>query len=242
MNKSTPSCMMYGETGQFPLEIQAKSRMLSFWFKLISVNYSSKFSSIMYKFLYDLYRKDQYKSTFLTAVHETLNNIGLSGIWTNQFNLPYTEKYFKAKITRTLKDQYIQEWFSNLNSKEVFYNYRLFKSQLSFENYFKVLPENLALTFARFRTLNHRLPIQRGRALGIPHNERICPKCNSDELGDEFHYVFNCPFFKEYRHRYLTKFYYKHPNVLKFHTLFNNANKSRLNKLIAFLKIIMSSF
>ena len=149
----------------------------------------------MYRFLYELYVKDQYKSPFLTTVHEILNNVGLSGMWVNQFSLPCTENYFKAKITRCLKDQYIQQWFSDLDTKEVFYNYRLFKNQLYLENYLHILPENLSVMFARFRTLNHRLPIQRGRVAGVPHNERICTKCNSTEFGGEFHYVLKCPFF-----------------------------------------------
>ena len=88
----------------------------------------------MYRFLYELYVKDQYKSPFLTTVHEILNNVGLSGMWVNQFSLPYTESYFKAKIAHCLKDLYIQQWFSDLDTKEVFYNYRLFKTQIYFEN------------------------------------------------------------------------------------------------------------
>ena len=55
LSKSTPSCMVYGELGQFPLEVQAKCRMLNFWFKLVNINYKFKFSNIMYKFLYEMY-------------------------------------------------------------------------------------------------------------------------------------------------------------------------------------------
>ena len=32
LSKSTPSCMVYGELGQFPLDVQAKCRMLKFCF------------------------------------------------------------------------------------------------------------------------------------------------------------------------------------------------------------------
>ena len=42
LNKSTPTRMVYGELGQFPLEIQAKSRMLSYWFKLVNGTNSDK--------------------------------------------------------------------------------------------------------------------------------------------------------------------------------------------------------
>ena len=32
------NCVVYGELGQFPLELQAKTRLLNFWFKLININ------------------------------------------------------------------------------------------------------------------------------------------------------------------------------------------------------------
>ena len=34
--------MVYGELGHFPLEVQAKRRMLNVWFKLVGVNYKFK--------------------------------------------------------------------------------------------------------------------------------------------------------------------------------------------------------
>ena len=38
LGKSTPSCMVYCELGQFPLALQAKTRMLTFWFKLVNIH------------------------------------------------------------------------------------------------------------------------------------------------------------------------------------------------------------
>ena len=32
---STPKCMVYGELGRYPLEIDMKVRMISYWYKLI---------------------------------------------------------------------------------------------------------------------------------------------------------------------------------------------------------------
>ena len=79
--------MVYGELGQFPLELQTKKRMLNFWFKLVNITCKHKFSSIMYKFLYDMYQAGIYKSPFLSSVETILNEIGPSGMWINQFYL-----------------------------------------------------------------------------------------------------------------------------------------------------------
>ena len=71
----------------------------------------------------------------------------------------------------------------------------MFKNVFAPEDYLQILPLNLAYTFVHFRTLNHRLPIQRGRVMKLPYEDRLCTKCSSADIGDEFHYVFSYPFF-----------------------------------------------
>lgn len=48
---STPNFMVYGELGRYPLEIDIKVRMISYWCKLIQGK-QSKLSTIAYKLLY----------------------------------------------------------------------------------------------------------------------------------------------------------------------------------------------
>ncbi len=90
--------------------------------------------------------------------------------------------------------------------------------------------------FLKFRTLNHKLPIQKGRILGIDRNDRLCGKCNTGDLGDEYHYIFQCPFFSEDRKQFLKPYYNKHPNSIKYKQLFSTSNKNTLLKLIHFIK------
>ena len=37
-----------------------------------------------------------------------------SGMWTHQFELNYSNQWFKSKVTRVLRDQYIQQWSSEI--------------------------------------------------------------------------------------------------------------------------------
>ena len=65
-SRERASChVSFGELGQFPLEVQAKCRMLNFWFKLVNINYKFKFSNIMYKFLYEMYREGKIIAIFV---------------------------------------------------------------------------------------------------------------------------------------------------------------------------------
>jgi hypothetical protein len=42
-------------------------------------------------------------------------------------------------------------------------NYRLFKDNFEFENYFNILEDKDIYTLCKFRTTNHKLPIETGR-------------------------------------------------------------------------------
>ena len=65
-----------------------------------------------------------------------------------------------------------------------------------FENYLIDLPELLKYIVCKFRTVNHKLPIEAGRYTRIPRNERVCKMCNSGQLEDEFHVCLECPALK----------------------------------------------
>ena len=76
--------MVYGEVGTPPLIVNNKSRVLLFWSSLIicDENYRcNNISSILYKLLLKLHVLDLYTSPWLMFVKDTLNNIGLSGVW-----------------------------------------------------------------------------------------------------------------------------------------------------------------
>ena len=141
-----------------------------------------------------------------------------------------------------LKDQYTQSWFTEIEGKNIYSNYKIFKEKISMEKYLTALSEPLACSFAKFRMLNHKLPIQRGRVLNIPYNERLCTLCERQDIGDEFHYIFICPKFKNERKRFLRKYYHYKPNALKLNLLCTTNNKRELAKLATFAKIIMGNF
>ena len=88
----------------------------------------------------------------------------------------------------SLQDQFRQTWLENIQNNSKTLNYRLFKDKLEFENYFDILED----TFCHFRTVNHKLPIEYERWNNIQRENRVCNLCNSQDLGDEFHYLLKC--------------------------------------------------
>jgi hypothetical protein len=66
-----------------------------------------------------------------------------------------------------------------------------------------------------------RKVIEMGRFFSIDRSQRICDLCNKEELGDEFHYLFNCTFFKDERKQIIPEYLYNVSNTISFSELMN---------------------
>jgi hypothetical protein len=97
--------------------------------------------------------------------------------------------------------------------------YKKFKDCFEFENYLNLLDDKDRQLLCKFRTCNHRLSI---------------------EIGEEFHYVLQCPSLHHDRRRLLDSTYLIRVNVLKFANLFQSRNKIKLRHLCKFIRIIFS--
>ena len=111
VKKSTANVMVYGELGRIPISVHVKSRILNYWFHIISAS-DAKLSCILYKLMYSMYCRNQLECKWIKFVEENLNTLGLSNIWLTQgcnLNL----KWFKLCVKQRLVDQAIQDWHSN---------------------------------------------------------------------------------------------------------------------------------
>ena len=113
--------------------------------------------------------------------------------------------------------------------------YKNFKDCFEFENYLNLLDDKDRQLLCKFRTCNHRLPIEIGRWQGIERQNRTCNICDKNEIGDEFHYVLQCPSLHDDRRRLLDSTYLTRVNVLKFANLFQSRNKIKLRHLCKFI-------
>ena len=93
--------------------------------------------------------------------------------------------------------------------------------------------------FTKFRCGNHRVPVVTGRFNGIERQNRICTLCNLNKIGDEFHYLFECPKLESNRKKYVKGYYRIRPNTFKMCQLFNSESSKELLKLAKLAKEIM---
>lgn len=235
--RSTPLYMLYGELGRYPIELTIKTRMIKFWGKLLSGS-GSKISRICYENMFNYMRNNKW----LNRIKGILDATGNTYIWENQhaINLKHVHKMVK----RSLLDQFLQNWSAQLDISSKGTNYRIFKVDIKLEPYLTILPENKRLVLFHFRTGNHRMPIETGRWRDrhVPYAERKCTLCNMNELGDEFHYLLACPFFRQSRINCMPAKYYRHPNIIKFTQLLTTESIDLLNKITYFVGEIINHF
>ena len=175
---------------------------------------------------------------YVTFVENTLNELGMSNIWISQFSCGVNPKWFKEKVKRTLKDIFLQEWYSCVDNNNVYSNYRKFKWSFGPDAFYITLPSDCAISLLRFRTTNNALPVNRLRSENVPIHERICQKCWLGDIGDEYHYLFLCPYFSEKRKEFLPKYYIDKPSFEKYHCLMSSNKKTLLLKLKHFVTYV----
>ena len=234
MKKSTPDYMVYGETGCTPPSVDIKQRAMIFWLKT-SKSKDNSLPKICQNILIDINEKENYISPYTTYIKNNYNNSGLTSLFDTNTQHLINHNHINLIKQRT-KDQYIQKWTENKNNspKALFYN--IIKYDFGYEDYLDILNYRNRITLTKFRTCNHKLPIESGRYNNTPRIDRICLTCRV--LGDEFHSLYECTEFDECRKIFLKKHTYTHPNAYKTYNLFNSKSKTVLINLCQLIKII----
>ena len=228
LKKSTANIFVYGETGEYPIYIHIYCRMLKFWHSLSCRN-PEKYSSRMLKTLNECYNLDIYKNDWLSKIREILNSIGLTFVWNNPGGV--TSNWLIRAATLKLKDQFLQKWQDDCNNSSKATNYNLYKNGIEFEKYLDDLPFCYRNALIKLRTSNTKLPIEKGRYQNLPFDERLCTLCDMQRIGDDFHFLLECPHFSNNRKAMLPKFCTQHPNFYKYSYIMSSQNKTTTLKL-----------
>ena len=72
LKNSSPTCMIYGELGRYPIVLDVKIRILSFWSKLL-LGKESKLSLIIYRLCFEMYTVNDANFPWLKNVHNIIN-------------------------------------------------------------------------------------------------------------------------------------------------------------------------
>jgi hypothetical protein len=80
--------------------------------------------------------------------------------------------------------------------------------------------------------------IEKGRWSNILRENRYCELCQKNQIGDEYHYIFECTNLSEKRTSLLPKHLIERSNIIKFKNLMTSERKPILQKLCKFIRYI----
>ena len=240
VQKNTANCMVHGETGTTPISIIIQEKLLIFWHRLVTGD-QTKLSNIIYSTQKNLFvTPNEYKSPWLSNIKNILDRCGMTYIWENP-NIIENHSFKKA-IKLRLIDIYNQNWHAEVMRSNVCLNYRIFKETKILEYYLKNLDLKERINLCKFRCGNTLIPVVTGRFYGLDFEDRVCLLCNKGDIGDEYHYVMACAFFKKERQKFIDVYYWNNPNCIKFGSLFSSNDIKTLCNLSKFTKIISDKF
>ena len=105
--------MIYAELGRTPVDIQIKTRMISFWISLINGN-RAKYAKKLYDGMY-YEKKNGSTYKWIDYIKHILISTGKPNLFHQAFiNNPHATK---GKNGKTLQDLFIQDWVANKNQK-----------------------------------------------------------------------------------------------------------------------------
>ena len=84
LKNSTSSAMIYGELGVIPLAVDIKSKVLTFWSKIIGTDETNKLSHEVYKISFVRHQNNEIKSQWITNLKALICSLGFAGIWYSQ--------------------------------------------------------------------------------------------------------------------------------------------------------------
>ena len=182
---TTSNVITIGECGSFPPSVSCKVAIL---------NYHNRVANMPDT----LIAKQVYNELV------NLHNIGFKNWVTDVYDillfyrLKVTSDHHKFKLNskKTVKEQYISTWYSelfNIMKNPILRTYNIFKHQFGQEKYLSVVKElKYRRAIAKVRCSSHSLAIETGRYTRpkTPLDGRLCIKCNVIE--DEIHFVTSC--------------------------------------------------
>ena len=219
-----------GDCGRYPLYINATKRCIKYWLKILRMqdNRYVKKCYIMLKCY-----SEAGVTNWASYIKHLLYSNGFGYVWDRQSVA--NERQFINSFVQRSKDQYIQQWYANIQRNSKLSAYIGFKTVYEHESYLNgVSIRKFRRILAQFRVSAHNLEIERGRYSGVARIDRICKICQSS-IEDEFHFVLICDIYRDLRVKYLPREYTQSPSLFKFNKLFSDSNEQIQNRLSLFL-------
>ena len=208
--------------------------IIKFWLKVVS-SHDNKYIRQIYAMMLNDMVTHPLKQNWASRVKDLLSRLGFFEVWESQG--VGNENLFLGIFKQRVRDVFTKDWHSRLEDSTKARCFITFSS-FQYKTYLDML--NIAKyrkNLGRLRLSSHRLEVEAGRWAKpnkIPYENRKCKNC--DVLEDEFHFVMECSLYGDLRKKYIRRYYWQRPNMLKFIELISTEHCKTLKILSVFIE------
>lgn len=214
VGKRSTTLAVMGELGRYPLYLEIIVTMFKYLYRLSTTD------DVLLSEAFTVSKNlnIQKKYSWYSCLESLMDYMNITqNCWKNNKNK------LQKLILNKLKIKYNSIWHTALFKDKVNGNggnklrtYRLFKNNIKFEKYLSLLNEDKRRLFTKFRISAHTLEIEQGRYRGLRIEDRTCSLCKNTAIGDEIHFLLQCPILNNVRNDVVQEIGTLYPN---FNTL-----------------------
>lgn len=204
-----PNIGLNGDCGWTASIVRRKTNAVRFWNRLQKMPTERLTKRV---FIWD---KCQITMGWASDMRILFNEIGLTDVYDNNQGVAV------HNVWSLLHEKFCLNWSQELSKYPKLRTYILFKNTYSVEPYvIKILSRKRRSIMSKLRLGILPLEIETGRWQSLAVEERVCKLCNESKVEDEFHFVFECTFYDDYRNVFIDF----------VSTLYNNFNNETTNE------------
>ena len=189
--KFTSNIKVLAELGRLPFKIDIETKMFKYLQRMPFIEKN--------RFLYKAFKEDESERVGWVGKMKTiLDGLGLSNLMINIFktingDIPKEEYQNKQNLfKKRAADQYYQTFFSYIDRTEERGFFMHTKEKYEKERYLNIDNLEIRTALTKLRLSSYKLAIVTGKWHKIKVEDRKCQFCNSNEIEDEFHLLFQC--------------------------------------------------
>jgi len=186
--KTTPTSMIIGDCGLYPLHITRKVNMVKYFHKLSTMSTDR----LLWK-VFNFDHMNPINGTWCKDIKSILCDVDLAQVYDDVSG--WTKEALTRTITARLQSKFLDTWMKDIDKSSKLEFYRTIKNSIKTELYiscnFLTRYQRRMLAMSRAGTLP--LEVERGRWRSIPRQERICRHCDMNCIEDLKHFINVCP-------------------------------------------------
>ena len=191
VGKKTSNNGVLAECGKYPLCMKIYIQIIRYWTRLRTSE--SKYMQELYKL--EQQKRKMGKNSWLKIVDFLIKYTNYTTDYLEMNDKESFIDFSHVHFENRIKEKYKTTWYENISTS--FSESKMeflceYKRNFKFEAYIDNLNFENRKIISKFRLSNHNLPIEELRYNNTKREERLCPICDLNVIGNENHYVLWC--------------------------------------------------